>query len=142
MIQLSWGSFWTALGKWLHWGVWYSTGEQSYIKTAGDACLGTSVSSAGEHLDLLGIPNFLKADSRLTLLGESITDLLEILCLYRAYGGPTLLGRVLLSLILLAGSGDILVTFFSRTYLCTLVDSATRSLRPLIIAPVSDVTCN
>ena len=26
-LQLSWGNFWTALGKWLHWGVWYSVGE-------------------------------------------------------------------------------------------------------------------
>ena len=25
-------------GEWLHWGVWYSAGEQSYIKTDGDAC--------------------------------------------------------------------------------------------------------
>ena len=27
----------------------YSAGEQSYIKTAGDACLGRSVYSAGEY---------------------------------------------------------------------------------------------
>ena len=38
----------------LYWGVaplgcLYSAGEQSYIKTAGDACLGTSVYSAGEY---------------------------------------------------------------------------------------------
>ena len=24
--------------EWLHWSVWYSAGEQSYIKTVGDAC--------------------------------------------------------------------------------------------------------
>ena len=30
-LQLSWGNFWIVLGKWLHWGVWYSAGEQSYI---------------------------------------------------------------------------------------------------------------
>ena len=30
-------------------GCLYSAGEQSYIKTAGDACLGTSVYSAGEY---------------------------------------------------------------------------------------------
>ena len=41
---------------------------------------------------MLGIPNFLKADSSLTLLGESVADLLEILCLVRADGRPTLLG--------------------------------------------------
>ena len=51
----------------------------------------------------LGIPIFLKADSRLTLLGESIADLLEILCLFGADGRPTLLGRVLLNLVLLCG---------------------------------------
>ena len=33
-------TFQTVLGEWLHWGVRYSTGEQSYIKTVGDACLG------------------------------------------------------------------------------------------------------
>ena len=47
MVQLSWGDFG------LHWGkaplgCLYSAGEQSYIKTAGDACLGTFVYSAGE----------------------------------------------------------------------------------------------
>ena len=30
-------------------GCLYSAGEQSYIKTAGDACLGTSAYSAGEY---------------------------------------------------------------------------------------------
>ena len=50
LIQLSWGKFWTVLGEWLPWGVWYSAGEQSYIKTAGDACLRTSVYSAGGML--------------------------------------------------------------------------------------------
>ena len=38
MIQLSWGNFWTVLGRLIHWGVLYSAGEQSYIKTVGDAC--------------------------------------------------------------------------------------------------------
>ena len=28
-------TFWIVLGKWLHWDVWCSVGEQSYIKTAG-----------------------------------------------------------------------------------------------------------
>ena len=59
--------------------------------------------SAGECLDLPGIPNFLKTDNRLTLLGESIADLLEILCLVRVDGRPTLLGRALLNLVLLCG---------------------------------------
>ena len=36
-------------GEWLHWDVWCSAGEQSYIKTVGDACLGISVYSAGEY---------------------------------------------------------------------------------------------
>ena len=30
-------------------GCLYSAGEQSYTKTVGDACLGTSVYSAGEY---------------------------------------------------------------------------------------------
>ena len=42
---------------------------------------------------MLGILNFLKADSRLTLLGESIADLLEILCLFGDDGRATLLGE-------------------------------------------------
>ena len=37
--------------------------------------------------------NFLRDDSSLTLLGESVVDLLEILCLFRADGRPTLLGE-------------------------------------------------
>ena len=37
--------------------------------------------------------NFLKADCRLTLLGESIADLLEILCLFGADRRPTLPGE-------------------------------------------------
>ena len=36
-----------------------------------------------------GIPIFLEADSRLTLLGESVVDLLEILCLVGLIGRPT-----------------------------------------------------
>ena len=40
----------------------------------------------------MGIPNFLKADSRVTLLGESVADLLEIRSLIRVDGRPTLLG--------------------------------------------------
>ena len=40
----------------------------------------------------LGIPNFHKADCRLTLLGESVVDLLEILYLVRTDRRPTLLG--------------------------------------------------
>ena len=40
---------------------------------------------------LWGMSNFLKADSRLTILGERVDDLLEILCLFRADGRPTLL---------------------------------------------------
>ena len=42
------GNFWTGLGEGLRWGVWYSVEEQSYLKTAGDVCLGTSVYSTGE----------------------------------------------------------------------------------------------
>ena len=38
------------------------------------------------------MPHFLKADSRLPLLGERV-DLLGILCLSRADGRPTLLGE-------------------------------------------------
>ena len=49
LIQLSWGNFWTVLGEVAPLGCLYSTGEQSYTKTAGDACLGTSVYSAGEY---------------------------------------------------------------------------------------------
>ena len=90
----------------------------------------------------MGIPNFLKADSRLTLPGESVAVLLEILCLLGADGRPTLLVENIAESRLTLGSGGILVTFFSRTYLSTLVDRATRSLGQLIIAPVSDVTCN
>ena len=37
-------------------------------------------------LRFYGDTHFLEADSRLTLLGESIADLLEILCLVRAAG--------------------------------------------------------
>ena len=43
------GKLLNCTGGWLHWGVWYSAGEQSYIKTVGDACLGISVYSAGEY---------------------------------------------------------------------------------------------
>ena len=51
-----------------------------------------------------GIPNFLKADSRRTLLGESVADLLEILCLLGADGRPTLLEeRALLIYLTLRG---------------------------------------
>ena len=133
----------TTLGKWLHWDVWYSAGEQSYIKTAGDACWGISVHSAGEYWDLLGIPNFLRDDSSLTLLGESIADSLEILCLARGcWETNSARRRVLLNPVLLSGSEGILVASFSWTYLSTLVDRATRPLRQLIIAPVSDVTYN
>ena len=48
-IPLSWGNFSDYTGERFYWGVWYSAGEQSYIKTTGDACLGTSVYSAGEY---------------------------------------------------------------------------------------------
>ena len=42
MIQLSWGNFWTRLGKWLHWGVCIPPGNNLIfllrnIKNAGDA---------------------------------------------------------------------------------------------------------
>ena len=47
-------------------------------------------------------------------------------------------GRIVESCLTL-GSEGILVMFFSRTYLGTLVDRATRLLGQLIIAPVSDV---
>ena len=57
-------------------------------------------------------------------------------------GRPTLLGESIADWSYSGGSEGILVTFFSRTYLGTLVDRATRSLRQLIIAPVSNVTCN
>ena len=59
--------------------------------------------SAGECWDLLGTSNFFKADSSLTLLGESITDLLEILCLLGLIGRPVLLGESMLSPDLLCG---------------------------------------
>ena len=39
---------WTALREVAPLGCLDSAGEQSYIKTAGDACLGTSAYSAGE----------------------------------------------------------------------------------------------
>ena len=42
---------------------------------------------------LWGMPNFLKADSRLTPLGESVADLLEVLCLFGAAGRSTLPGE-------------------------------------------------
>ena len=86
--------------------------------------------SAGECWDLRGWSNFLKVDSRLTLLRESVADLLEILCLIRVDGRPTLLrGEYCWFLSYSTGSEGILVAFFSRTYLGTLVDRATRSLR-------------
>ena len=60
----------------------------------------------------MGIPNFHKADCRLTLLGESV-DLLEILCLVRTDGRPTLLEESTADLSYSAESGGILVTFFN-----------------------------
>ena len=42
---------------------------------------------------MLGVSNFHKADSRLTLLRERVVGLLEIQCLVRADGRPTLLGE-------------------------------------------------
>ena len=58
----------------------------------------------GNVLDLLGIPNFLKADNRLTQLGESIADLLGEKCAFSGLIGNQLyLGKVLLNLVLLCG---------------------------------------
>ena len=60
------------------------------------------------------MPNFLKADSRLTLLGESIADLLEILCLVRVDGRPTLPRESIAEIWSYStGSEGILVSFFS-----------------------------
>ena len=74
------------------------------------------------------------------MLGESITDLLEILCLVRADGRPTMLGeRIAESYLTLRG---VKVSWSCSSAELTLVDRATRLLRQLIIAPVSDVTCN
>ena len=66
--------------------------------------LGIFVYSIG-NVEILGDTQlFFRADCRLTLLGESVADLLEILFLVRIDGRPTLLGgRVLLSLVLLCG---------------------------------------
>ena len=47
------------------------------------------------------MPNFLKAD-RIILLGESVADLLKILCLLGLIGDQ-LLGRELLNLVSLSG---------------------------------------
>ena len=50
----------------------------------------------------MGIPNFLKADSRLTLLEESTADLLgEHYAFLGLMGDQFCLGRVLLNLVLL-----------------------------------------
>ena len=67
------------------------------------------------------------------MLGESITDLLEILRLFGADGRPTLLEESIADLSYSTVSGGILVTFLSRTYLGILVDRATRSLRQLLL---------
>ena len=66
-------------------------------------------------------------------LGESIADLLGILCLFRADGRPTLFGESIADLSYSEGSEGILVTFFSQTYLGTWVDRATRSLRQFLL---------
>ena len=68
--------------------------------------------------------------------------MLEILCLLGLIGDQLCSGESIVDLLYSAGNEGILVTFFSRTYLGTLVDRAIRSLGQLIIAPVSNVTCN
>ena len=88
------------------------------------------------------MPNFLKADNRLTLLGESVANLLEILCLFGADGRPTLLEESIAEIwSYSAGSEGILVMFFSRTYLGTWwteqLDRLDNSLLPLfLMSPV------
>ena len=65
--------------------------------------------------------------------------MLELLCLFGAEERPTLLGESMADSGLTLRGVKVSWSFFSRTYLGTLVDRATRSLRQLIIAPISDV---
>ena len=134
------GEFWTA-GKWFLWI--FEVCRRGTIfrpRLPGMLVKNICILLLGKYWDLLGIPHFLRADSSLTLLGESVADLLEILCPW--WKANSAWGEYRWILSYSAGIEGILVTFFRRTYLGTLMDRATRSLTQFIIAPVSDVTCN
>ena len=84
-----------------------------------------------------GKPNFLEADSRLTLLGESVADLLGILCLFGADGRPTLLGESIVeSCLTLRG---VKVSWLNSSAESTLYleDIAACTVQTILIAPVS-----
>ena len=85
----------------------------------------------------MGIPNFLNADSRLTLLGESVADLLEILCLFGAAGRPTLLGESIAEPCLTLRGVKVPGLCSSAELTLYLEGRVTCVVRTILIAPVS-----
>ena len=126
------GKLWTALGSGSTRMSCIPPGNNLILRLPGMLAEGY-LYSVGECWDLLGIPNFLRADSGLTLLGESVADLLGILCLFGADGRSTLLGESIVDSFIVAslgwgelsllsyfaGSESTLAIFFSWIYLCT-----------------------
>ena len=78
-------------GEWFHWGVCIPPGNNLILRLPGMLAQEHLYTPLGNVEIFWGISNFLKVDCRLTLLGESVVDLLEILCLFRANGSATLL---------------------------------------------------
>ena len=85
-------TFQIGLGEWLHWMSGIPPGNNLRSRLSGMLVRNVCILYWG-MLRFSGGIQLPRTGSRLTLLGESIADLLEILCLVRTDGRPTLLGE-------------------------------------------------